>query len=307
MAQMKALIKEGDSLYLSLLPIPQPAPNEVLIKVKMVGLCRTDIAIMQNQIKTISPLIPGHEFSGELIACGKHVDTFSAGQRVTVNPLISCQKCHFCKKNMLHLCQTPQFMGLDCHGAFAEYVCVPEHAVYLLPDGIEWKTAAYAEPIAASLAVLKTPITQKMKGWVYGEGRIAKLTYQIMKHNGFHRLEMGLTPQGTDFDFVIETTSDPQMFHTILERIIPQGHLILKSRSIEEVLLPIGALVKKEIQLHAVYYAKFEKAVTLLKELSLGPLLGQVYDFSDYQKMLNVAAQGENKKLFLRIDSCAVS
>jgi len=138
---MKAVVYTAP-LELRLLDVeePQAAPGEVLIDVEAVGICGSELEGFASKSPfRVPPLIMGHEFSG------RRADT---GERVVINPLISCMRCDLCLRGQVNLCRTRAIIGIHRAGGFAERVAVPEQNVYALPDDVPAVSAALIEPLA---------------------------------------------------------------------------------------------------------------------------------------------------------------
>lgn len=304
---MKALLKEGSSISVQLVVRPQLTDGcSVLVRVMLAGLCRTDLYAADGKIKVCDPLVLGHEFSGVIEEIGDAVDGLRVGQRVTVNPVLPCLECNYCHRGEQRLCQSSTFLGVDRSGCFAEFICVPAAAILPVPDGVSNLSAAYTEPVAASLAVLKTGILPSQKGMIYGKNRFSQLLLQILKLRGIenlviydpeidhHYLEEGV------FDYVIETVVSSQALTNMVRAIRPGGKIILKSRQYEPVMLRMNELLKKEPVLHVVNYGYFEDALALLASggLDVEPLVDGIYGLEDFAKVLSTARQVESLKPF---------
>jgi threonine dehydrogenase-like Zn-dependent dehydrogenase len=150
---MKAMIwnapKQMDIMDVELPVIPQ---NEVLIQVKTVGICGSDLEgyLGHNSLR-IPPLQMGHEFSGIITTIGSDVLHLQPGNRVVVNPLISCGVCLQCKRGLHSLCEVRRIIGIHRPGSYAEYVVVPAENVYPIEDHLTFETASLTEPLACSL------------------------------------------------------------------------------------------------------------------------------------------------------------
>lgn len=189
---MQALIlEEPCKLQLRDVAEPEIGPQDVLIKVIACGICGSDVHGYDGSTgRRIPPLIMGHEAAGEIASLGSEVRSFQVGDRVTFDSTISCGKCRFCRKGAINLCTSRQVLGVSCgdyrrHGAFAEYVAVPEHIVYRLPNGFSYSHAALIE--AVSIAVHAAKITQIEPGSsavVIGVGMIGLLAIQAFRHFG---------------------------------------------------------------------------------------------------------------------------
>jgi L-iditol 2-dehydrogenase len=144
--------------------------------------------------RRIPPLIMGHEAAGIIAEVGTGISSFQVGDRVTFDSTISCGKCRYCRKGAVNLCENRQVLGVSCrdyrrNGAFAEYVVVPEHILYRLPEGFPFANAALIE--AVSVAVHAAKITEIQPGStavVIGTGMIGLLAVQAFRHFGCERL-----------------------------------------------------------------------------------------------------------------------
>ncbi len=119
--------------------VPAFGRNEVLVKVKVASICGTDLHIYewdrwaQNRIHP--PLIPGHEFCGEVAAFGDEVTSVKEGDFVSAEMHVACGKCLQCRTGEAHICQNVKIIGVDADGAFAEYVVIPESNIWKLDPG----------------------------------------------------------------------------------------------------------------------------------------------------------------------------
>ncbi|MEM3754930.1 MAG: alcohol dehydrogenase catalytic domain-containing protein, partial [Candidatus Bathyarchaeia archaeon] len=121
---MRALVLEAPGVFKlkNDVPIPIPKNNEVLLRVKAVGICGSDIPRIMVTGAYHHPLIPGHEFSGEVVSVGKEVREELIGMRATIYPLIPCNSCRWCKEGLYNLCNNYDYVGSRRDGAFAEYI-----------------------------------------------------------------------------------------------------------------------------------------------------------------------------------------
>lgn len=142
---MKALIYTGvEALSYEDRPLPTPAEGEHLVRIEASGICGSDMhAFLGHDERRPAPLTLGHEAAGTIV--GGPLD----GRRVTINPLVCCQTCRDCTAGRENLCANRQIISMPPReGAFAEYVCMPERNLIVVPDGVDLTKAALAEPIA---------------------------------------------------------------------------------------------------------------------------------------------------------------
>lgn len=135
--------------------IPRPGNGEVLVRVKAAGVCGSDIPRVMIKGAHRLPVIPGHEFSGEIAEVGDDVIGANPGDRVVVIPLIPCGRCEFCQVGEYALCDDYNYLGSRTDGGFAEYVRVPATNILSIPSGVDYETAAATEPAAVALHGLR--------------------------------------------------------------------------------------------------------------------------------------------------------
>ncbi len=151
-ATMKALVKSRPEvgIWMEQVPIPEPGPNDVLIRVRKTAICGTDLHIYNwdpwAQATIPVPMVVGHEFSGEIVATGAAVDKYTIGQRVSGEGHIVCGVCRNCRAGRGQLCRNTIGVGVNRPGAFAEYLAIPEHNVIALPDDVSDEIAAIFDP-----------------------------------------------------------------------------------------------------------------------------------------------------------------
>jgi (R,R)-butanediol dehydrogenase / meso-butanediol dehydrogenase / diacetyl reductase len=164
-------------------PMPTPKEGEVLIKVVYAGICGSDITIYSGKHwRAKPPMIPGHEFSGEVVEVNAAGSDLKVGERVVVEPLLPCGKCHACLSGSYHVCTTLKLLGNDCDGGFAEYVCAPAHRVYRIPDHLSMEEAALVEPASvATHDVRRSNVKLGDHVTVLGGGPIGLLVAQIAR------------------------------------------------------------------------------------------------------------------------------
>jgi len=149
---MKALVKAKPEpgLWMERVPVPEPGPGDVLIKVKKAAICGTDVHIWkwdEFSAKTVPvPMVVGHEFMGDIVETGAAATKYRIGQRVSGEGHIVCGACRNCRAGRGHLCRNTLGVGVQRPGAFAEYLCLPESNVVPIPDDIPDEVAAIFDP-----------------------------------------------------------------------------------------------------------------------------------------------------------------
>ncbi len=167
---------------------PTPGPDDVLIKVAAAGICGTDLHILHGEYEANYPLIPGHEFSGTVVAIGDNVTRFHVGDRVTADPNIPCNRCLACQRNEPNQCENLAAIGVTRNGGFAEYVVAPEGNVFSIGD-LSFPQAALIEPLACVVWGLKRVQAQAGDSGFKrcGIRAQAKLSSRILLHGGLDR------------------------------------------------------------------------------------------------------------------------
>lgn len=189
---MKALVlKEYNHFEYEDVAEPHIGTQDVLIQVKACGICGSDVHGMDGSTgRRRPPVIMGHEAAGVIAQTGAAVQGWAKGDRVTFDSTVYCGTCWYCRRGEINLCDNRRVLGVSCeeyrqHGAFADYVAVPQHILYRLPDSITFGQAAMAE--ALSIAVHGAGITPVSLGdtvAVVGTGMIGQLVVQVLRQKG---------------------------------------------------------------------------------------------------------------------------
>ena len=170
------------------MPVPEIGPDDVLVKVKVASVCGTDLHIYnwdqwaQNRIRP--PLIPGHEFCGNVVAIGKNVTAVKEGDFVSAEMHVACGKCYQCRTGEAHICQHVKIIGVDANGAFAEYVKIPESNIWKIDPAIPPDYASVLDPLGNAVhAVLAGEIAAKTVA-VIGCGPIGLFSIAVARACG---------------------------------------------------------------------------------------------------------------------------
>ncbi|RKZ02184.1 MAG: L-threonine 3-dehydrogenase [Candidatus Hydrothermota bacterium] len=194
METMKAIIKAvpGPGASLANVEVPKVGPKEVLVKIKAIGICGTDVHIYtwdewaSHRIKP--PRIFGHEFVGEVVEVGKDVTLVKPGDYVSAETHIACGKCYYCRTGNAHICENVKILGVDVDGAYAEYIAIPEENAWKTDRSIPPEVAAIQEPFGNAVhATLIEDITAKSVA-VFGLGPIGLMSVAIAKAAGASKI-----------------------------------------------------------------------------------------------------------------------
>lgn len=197
---MRAIVKYANgegNIELREVPEPEVGDDEIKIKVKAVGICGSDLHIYKGDIgiPTRVPFTIGHEFAGVITRVGKNVTRFKIGDRVTAeNSRYTCGHCHYCMTGNYNLCNERLATGYAYDGAYADYCVVPENRVYLLPDNVDFLTAALTDPSACVYHAVNdlTGVNAGDTVLITGSGAMGLFAVQYVKANGGTAIITGL-------------------------------------------------------------------------------------------------------------------
>lgn len=178
-----AFVPEPGKIEYRELELRDPEPGEVLIKVRAAAICGSDLHLFKGKHPSVTlPSAVGHELAGEIVQTGKSVKGISAGDRVTVEPVITCGNCYYCRRGAYHLCENISFQYRKGQGAFSEYFYAPQIRTYKLPDSVSFDEGALIEPLSVALhAVKKSGIAIGQSSAVIGAGAIGLLVSMLLK------------------------------------------------------------------------------------------------------------------------------
>jgi L-iditol 2-dehydrogenase len=257
-------------------PVPAPAAGYVLVAVRSVGVCGSDVHYFTHgrigDFVVREPLVLGHEVSGLIVAVGVGVDSGRIGSRVAVEPGASCGVCEQCKAGRYNLCPAMRFFATPpIDGALAEYVEVRADLAFDLPDSVSDDAAALLEPLSVGIwANRKAQVTAGYRLLIAGAGPIGLVTAQVARALGAstivvsdvapHRLAAArangataalsaadVPAAGRDFDAFIDCSGAPSAIGAGLRALRPAGVAVLVGMGPDELVLPFGLLQQREL------------------------------------------------------------
>jgi L-iditol 2-dehydrogenase len=285
--QMNALLlKNYMEMELTEMPVPSYAADEVLVRVKACGICGSDVHGFDGSTgRRIPPLVMGHEAAGIVVEAGANVKGLHAGDRVTFDSTVYCGACFFCRRGDVNLCDNRQVLGVSCgefrrHGAFAEFVNVPERITYKLPDAVPFEHAAMIEAVSIAVhAVGITPVKLADTAVVVGSGMIGLLVVQALRVAGCGRIiavdiddaklamalrlgaDSGLNPKNCDVpaavrewtggrgaDIALEVVGATAPIATAIASVRKGGVVTLVGNVSPSVEIPLQAVVSRQIR-----------------------------------------------------------
>lgn len=234
------------AVELTTLPDPAPAPDGVVVEVAAVGLCGTDLHILQGHHGAL-PVVPGHELTGVVVAAGSGARGVRVGDRVAVDPNLPCRACRWCRAGRENLCPDLGALGVTTAGGCAELVAAPAGACVVLPDAVDLAAATLVEPLSCAVRafdVLRSRLGASVL--LYGSGTMGLMLLALAQRSGAVRVDvvdlneaktavaarLGASavatsadaldrPQG--WDVVVDATGNPHAITDALSRVAPGG------------------------------------------------------------------------------------
>ncbi|WP_416967377.1 zinc-dependent alcohol dehydrogenase family protein [Streptomyces sp. 4F14] len=180
-----AVIESVGRAVVTEVPDPTPGPREVVVEVAACGLCGTDLHILQGEFAPSLPIVPGHEFAGEIVGLGSQVTELRIGDRVAVDPSLYCHECAYCRTGRNNLCERWAAIGVTTAGGAARYALAPVANCVRLPDHVRTQDAALVEPLSCAVRgydVLRARLGAHVL--IYGSGTMGLMMLELAKRTG---------------------------------------------------------------------------------------------------------------------------
>ena len=317
-------------------PLPKLRPRWALVRVRLAGICNTDIEILRGYHNFRGT--PGQEFVGEVAeihGASLRDRTHWLGQRVVGEINISCSArgyrpvCAFCRRGLKTHCVRRTVLGILGHdGAFAEYLALPLENLHVVPDAISDDQAVFVEPLAAACEILEQVNTKRFReAAVLGDGKLAQLIVRVLrtkiprvvmygKHN--KKLELArmvgvktkrlrgntsdLKSIRESYRFVVEATGSPSGLALAQQLAEPRGTLVLKSTFHGAAPVETWPVVVKEITVVGSRCGPFAKALALLRSGAVDPrpLITRTFPLADAGKAIRAARKNGAMKILLK-------
>ncbi|MDA3810488.1 MAG: zinc-binding alcohol dehydrogenase family protein [Spirochaetaceae bacterium] len=298
--------------------------DDVLIKVKAGGICGSDMHGYHGTSPFINyPVIPGHEFAGEVIEIGGNVKKIAVGDHVSVDPIITCGECYACKSGRYNVCSTLQVRGVHTDGGFREYVSIPEASCHKLNKDIPWEVACLVEPFTiASQSLTRGGVTKNDVVYIAGAGPIGLGILLTAKSSGATVIIADISKEklerakniGADYvinskeqsleEFLKETddiegitlaldaVGHPSIIEGILPNMMPTGRVVLLGFLKEPSKLIQMEVTKRELDLKGSRLScnKFPIVVDCIEKEMFDPrkIISHTFNFEKIEEAINL-------------------
>lgn len=183
---MKAVvISAPEEVNVETVPDPTPGQGEVVVEVAGCGICGTDLHILEGEFAPSLPIVPGHEFAGEIVAVGPKVSGWSVGDQVAVDPSLHCGECYYCRRARGNLCENWAAIGVSTAGGAADYALAPAKNLYRLTEDVTTADAALIEPLSCAVRGFDVlPRDVAAHYLIYGAGTMGLMMMELAKRVG---------------------------------------------------------------------------------------------------------------------------
>jgi threonine dehydrogenase-like Zn-dependent dehydrogenase len=317
-------------------PLPKLRPGWALIRVRLAGICNTDVEILRGYHAFRGT--PGHEFVGQVArvhGVSESLEKKWLGRRVVGEINVSCSAygyrpvCVFCRRGQRTHCARRTVLGIVAHdGAFAEYLALPLENLHAVPDSVKDEHAVFVEPLAAACEIVEqVNVKQFQEAAVLGDGKLAQLIALVLgtfvpqvilygKHEGklalarsagiktrkVHGDASDLKRVEESYRFLVEATGSPSGFRLAQQMTEPRGTLVLKSTFHGAASMETWPMVVKELTVVGSRCGPFRKAMALLRsgKVPPGPLITRTFPISEAPQAIRFAQKPGVMKVLLK-------
>ncbi|MGB6068586.1 MAG: alcohol dehydrogenase catalytic domain-containing protein [Desulfomonilaceae bacterium] len=318
---MKALVFDGKLAFQDV-PVPNPLPGEALVRVRIAGICKTDIEIVRGYMNFRG--IPGHEFVGTV---ERSPDPQQVGLRVVGEINAGCGDCSYCRMGLQRHCPHRTVLGiLGRDGAMAEYLTLPTSNLVPVPHTLSDEQAIFTEPLAAALEILEqVKIRPEDRVAVIGDGRLGLLVCMVLRLTGCDLLLVGKHPEKLEFfarmngstitldsfnarddrfDAVVEASGHPSGWGLAVSRVKPRGAIVLKSTYHGGFDFNPAPLVIDEIRVVGSRCGQFGAALRLMESglVDPTPLISETFPIDQAEEAFRESQKSDNLKVLLKME-----
>ena len=341
MKTMKALVKKKAEvgLWLDEVPVPEIGINDVLVQILRTGICGTDIHIYNwdawSQKTVPVPMVIGHEFVGRVVEVGSNVKDFQRGDIVSGEGHVVCGRCRNCLAGRRHLCKDTKGIGVNCPGAFAEFLSIPMTNVWAHDPAIPRDIQSIFDPFGNAV---HTALQFDVLGedvLITGAGPIGAMAAAVVKHAGAryvvvtdvnpYRLDLAKRMGATvaldartksirdaqnelgmkeGFDVGLEMSGNPAAFSDMLANMAHGGKIAMLGIPNDSVAIDWNTVIFNMLTIRGIYgremYETWYKMTVMLQSgLDIAPIVTHRFDYSDFQKGFDAMLSGDSGKVIL--------
>jgi alcohol dehydrogenase len=326
---MLAAISRRNRIALVQKPLPRLRPGWALVRVRLAGICNTDIEILRGYHNFHGTL--GHEVVGDVVRVASAKDRGWVGHRVVGEINLACagqgfrKPCGYCRRGIPTHCARRRVLGIISHdGAFAEYLALPIVNLHRVPAGIADEAAVFTEPLAAACEILEqVDIPAHREAAVIGDGKLAQLIARVLRAAGLRVIMIGkhegklrlarladittvkvtspVARRSNAFTLTVEATGSPSGLALAEQIAVPRGTLVLKSTFHGAADVETWPIVVKELTVIGSRCGPFPRALVLLRagRVDPRPLISRVFPLQDAAKAIRYSQQSEVVKVLL--------
>lgn len=317
---MKAVVFDGTLRFSSNYPDPEPAQGEALIKIRLAGICNTDLEIVKGYTKFRGVI--GHEFVGiveEIKGAGREL----LDKRVIGEINCGCGLCEYCVTGLQRHCLARTTLGIHGRdGVLAEKTTLPVTNLFVVPTHVKDEEAVFVEPLAAALEVLEQiHLRPTDRVLILGDGKLGILValafslshaevllagkydgkLAIVRDQGVATVRLDALAPKKNFDVVVDATGSPMGLEQALRYVKPRGIVVLKTTSASSATMNLSPIVADEVQVVGSRCGPFGPALRVLsdKRVRVGPLISGVYSFARAAEAFSKARERESLKVLI--------
>jgi len=335
---LRATMTSPGRIEFSDVPKPSAGDGEVLVRIRRIGICGSDIHVFHGKHPYTSyPVVQGHEFCAEVAKTGRNVTAVSAGDLVTAAPQVTCGNCPPCREGKYNICDNLKVIGFQTGGVAQEYFVFPEAAVLKLPPGTSPEVGALVEPAAVAMhAVSRAGSVSGARVLVLGAGPIGNLVAQVAQCRGAadvlltdisdYRLEIArqcgvrhtvnarLAPPGAEArkifgqaDVVFECVGSAQTAAQAVDCVRKGGVIVIVGVFAEPVPLDVGLIQDRELELRGTLMYRRDDYIDAIRALSAGdihsqPLLTKCFPFREYPQAYDFIEANRERVMKVMMD-----
>jgi threonine 3-dehydrogenase len=339
---VRALVKHPNEVGLRLddVPVPEPGPDDILIKVLTTGICGTDLHIFNwddwARATVPAPITVGHEFSGEIVAVGSNVSGFEIGELVGAEGHVVCNRCRNCLAGRRHLCYDARGIGVNLPGAFADFVTIPKSNVWRHSEGLDPEIAALFDPFGNAV---HTALEFDVLGedvLITGAGPIGLMACAVVVHAGARNVvvtdvnpfrldlakrmgatravdvrvedlhevqsELGMTE---GFDVALEMSGSRSAMEDILQNTIHGANIAILGIPSDPFPIDWSVVIFNMLNLKGIYGREmfetwYKMNVLIQSGVDIGPVITHRFEVEDYDDAFAATASQESAKVLIR-------